>query len=45
MTALNRQMRALVLDSYEEGTVFRDALINLSLLMLCRNYPQYLAPI
>ena len=22
-------MRALVLDSYEEGTVFRDALINL----------------
>ena len=29
MTALNRQMRALVLDSYEEGTVFRDALINL----------------
>jgi NADPH2:quinone reductase len=29
MTTLNRQMRALVLDSYEEGTVFRDALINL----------------
>ena len=29
MTALNGQMRALILDSYEEGTVFRDALINL----------------
>ena len=29
MTALNGQMRALILDSYEEGTVFRGALINL----------------